>query len=787
MKTQLLTTALLVSILAFSAKAQENCQNILKKATTAYNKGDGDLSKAFDYLQDLEICDIHNVFQKQRQDLQKKIFRAIKEQKTIAEDARLQADQDRSRAFRLERQARESERAVQKEKEKAEQNAIRDSLLILYFEADPSKLSSIEKISYLENIVTASHGRYSKTLEFCHFELASIYESIGFNELNRVNELIRVNGGDTLTDNQNIPEFKKAEDYYKSLLPIAGPSRELNIYERLATHYKRRNKTKELKDIERLIGGNIEDVFAFHLLQTEEGKIKINDSLYTVTFEQKNSGVIFPGKMTIRDAFQKDLASFEQVLSPANMKLIDLLADHIPPFDRITTADNNSYIAYGIAGWSVGWDHTKNNDLLKLLLLFKDLYPEAFEQYFGRYGLDVNMEEEYLILAGIRLNTASQKMALRSPAWAFIFYRAAQDIRMQVTQLLLVFQQFDYLLNNEIITSQIITSDYGRSLFIAEYIEKNGGGDKFFNTPFYSYDDKKIQLAVTEVISESGKHFSVWSFDDEQTLLVKIKNVFQGKLSKQILADKTFITSKVRLFHGGNYCEGLVDISDKVKAESASLSANVLRKFCVVLDAAHGGINFQGEHVTAPTKQFEHAKGTFHKRKWFYEGVFNRHVTYRVAQTLKSLGIQYTIVNQFFDDTPLSDRMKTADDLCNMNYQCIYLGNHANASGLGTTRGTEVYTTPGRDQSDKLADFHWKNLTALFGNKINSRPDYSDGDPDREANFYMLRNTKMPAILIEHLFFDNYEDALLLIDDNIINLFVEVQVKTILDYMKSIE
>ena len=39
------------------------------------------------------------------------------------------------------------------------------------------------------------------------------------------------------------------------------------------------------------------------------------------------------------------------------------------------------------------------------------------------------------------------------------------------------------------------------------------------------------------------------------------------------------------------------------------------------------------------------------------------------------------------------------------------------------------------------------------------RLDYSDGDVDKEANFYVLRKTKMPAVLLEMWFFDNYNDA----------------------------
>lgn len=45
----------------------------------------------------------------------------------------------------------------------------------------------------------------------------------------------------------------------------------------------------------------------------------------------------------------------------------------------------------------------------------------------------------------------------------------------------------------------------------------------------------------------------------------------------------------------------------------------------------------------------------------------------------------------------------------------------------------------------------------------------------------------MPAILVEHLFFDNYEDALLLMDDEIVERFAEAEVRTVIDYMNSLQ
>ena len=59
--------------------------------------------------------------------------------------------------------------------------------------------------------------------------------------------------------------------------------------------------------------------------------------------------------------------------------------------------------------------------------------------------------------------------------------------------------------------------------------------------------------------------------------------------------------------------------------------------FCVYLDAGHGGLDASGKYVTAPNKQFKHSSGTFHNGTWFYEGVWNRTITNRVAAKLERI------------------------------------------------------------------------------------------------------------------------------------------------------
>ncbi len=208
--------------------------------------------------------------------------------------------------------------------------------------------------------------------------------------------------------------------------------------------------------------------------------------------------------------------------------------------------------------------------------------------------------------------------------------------------------------------------------------------------------------------------------------------------------------------------------------------------FCVFLDAGHGGLDQKGNYVTAPSKQFEHSSGSFHKGGWFYEGVWNRILTNRVAAKLQGLGIPHIIVSHEYLDVSLQYRVDKANWYYKNYKKGVFISNHSNASGSHQARGFEVYTTPGVTKSDTVAEFHWENVKELMEDLISLRSDSSDGDHDKEARFFVLTRTAMPAILVEHLFFDNLADAKLLMDDEIVERFAEAQVRTAIDSMNKL-
>ncbi len=73
-------------------------------------------------------------------------------------------------------------------------------------------------------------------------------------------------------------------------------------------------------------------------------------------------------------------------------------------------------------------------------------------------------------------------------------------------------------------------------------------------------------------------------------------------------------------------------------------------------------------------------------------------------------------------------------------------------------RGWNCFTTVGQTKVDALATYLYEAAKMhLPGHQI--RKDYTDGDPDIEKNFYILRHTSCPAVLTENLFMDNRDDV----------------------------
>ena len=77
----------------------------------------------------------------------------------------------------------------------------------------------------------------------------------------------------------------------------------------------------------------------------------------------------------------------------------------------------------------------------------------------------------------------------------------------------------------------------------------------------------------------------------------------------------------------------------------------------------------------------------------------------------------------------------------------------------------------------------------LYGEAVHNftgqtiRKDFSDGDPDWEESFYILKKTKCPAVLTENFFMDNKQDVSYLLSFEGRTQIVKTHVDAIIKYV----
>lgn len=179
-----------------------------------------------------------------------------------------------------------------------------------------------------------------------------------------------------------------------------------------------------------------------------------------------------------------------------------------------------------------------------------------------------------------------------------------------------------------------------------------------------------------------------------------------------------------------------------------------MAKYNWLIDAGHGSMH-EGKYMTDPKwgKFYKHSD-TFTA----YEGVTNRAIASLLMVHLKGAGIPFDQIHHDYLDTPLSGLVVKANAIHNEKKNCVYLSIHSNA---GKGKGFEVFTSKGETKSDQMAEVFCNQLQADFP-EYPLRQDTRDGDKDKEEDFYVLKYTNCPAVLVELLFFDEINQALFL-------------------------
>jgi len=182
---------------------------------------------------------------------------------------------------------------------------------------------------------------------------------------------------------------------------------------------------------------------------------------------------------------------------------------------------------------------------------------------------------------------------------------------------------------------------------------------------------------------------------------------------------------------------------DNGKTLTITLSEPSIKGKVIVVDAGHGGYDPGAIGVTG-----------------LEEKEFNLDTALRLRDKLAEQGATVILTRE--DDSFVS--LSTRATVANNAYADVFVSIHANSSDKSSMRGTTTYYyAPSSDpalsaqleQRNRLAKTVQGELVKLAG---------TSDLGIRQDNFFVLRNTQMPSILVESAFLSNREDEALLKD-----------------------
>ena len=176
----------------------------------------------------------------------------------------------------------------------------------------------------------------------------------------------------------------------------------------------------------------------------------------------------------------------------------------------------------------------------------------------------------------------------------------------------------------------------------------------------------------------------------------------------------------------------------------------------------------------------------------FREYKYNREIARAVVEHLQLRGLDASLVVPEEEDIPLEERCRRINRVAIRHghepHDTFVVSIHVNAAGSGAmwhnATGWCAFTFPGHSESDKLANCLYKAAEKhLPGHRL--RTDYSDGDPDFEAGFYILKHTYCAAVLTENGFMDCELSLQFLESEEGRKAIVALHVEGIVEYIRN--
>jgi N-acetylmuramoyl-L-alanine amidase len=208
-----------------------------------------------------------------------------------------------------------------------------------------------------------------------------------------------------------------------------------------------------------------------------------------------------------------------------------------------------------------------------------------------------------------------------------------------------------------------------------------------------------------------------------------------------------------------------------------------MKQTILYVDAGHGGLDpMTGDYLTPATigKKTKHTNGkAYHGNGWFYEGHLNRQMAYEFISEATKGGFHCIPVFHPWQDNSLNDRTDTANaQALKFGTKALFISFHSNAAGVGTepqtgAEGVCSFVYRLGTETANLALTVTQNLEKVFDKYESKRRSSLVLD----NSLHITTKTNMPAILFELGFFDNPNNADLLINPtfrtNLVNVMIE--------------
>lgn len=210
-------------------------------------------------------------------------------------------------------------------------------------------------------------------------------------------------------------------------------------------------------------------------------------------------------------------------------------------------------------------------------------------------------------------------------------------------------------------------------------------------------------------------------------------------------------------------------------------------KKILLLDGGHG-IDTQGkssiERVAVLPENFTSRTGTPLQVAKMYENEFNDAIVNKISAFVYQMRIEGQeidsfIVSQEFHDVDMSVRTQRANEIAENNPDalCIYLSIHADAFQNPMANGFTIFKHP---QSGAITNALANHLHIAV--KVHHTSYGIVSRHIRTANFEVLRDTNMAAILIESGFMTNPNDLRTLMNERFRNSYALALTKAIVSF-----